>query len=107
MPPFTTCVAELVYHTKLHTSQTKAGTELEGLKLVYHKKLHTSQTEANARFSGIKFDNHKNYTPLKLLSMRYPCVVVLQPYKTTQLSNPNIICKKEILVEKAKEKRAK
>ena len=48
----------------------------------------------------------KNYTPLKLLSMRYPCVVVLQPYKTTQLSNPNIICKKESPKEKVKEKKS-
>ena len=32
---------------------------------------------------------------------------VLQPYKTTQLSNPNIICKKESPKEKVKEKRAK
>lgn len=79
---------------------------MKELEFDNHKKLHTSQTEANARFSGIKFDNHENYTPLKLLSMRYPCVVVLQPYKTTQLSNPNIICKKEGPKEKVKEKKS-
>ena len=72
--------------------------------LVCHKKLHTSQIaklEMRCCLTTIK-----NYTPLKLLSMRYPCVVVLQPYKTTQLSNPNIICKKESPKEKVKEKKS-
>ena len=57
-------------------------------------------------FNYICLTTIKNYTPLKLLSMRYPCVVVLQPYKTTQLSNPNIICKKESPKEKVKEKKS-
>ena len=57
-------------------------------------------------FPVLSLTTIKNYTPLKLLSMRYPCVVVLQPYKTTQLSNPNIICKKESPKEKVKEKKS-
>lgn len=57
-------------------------------------------------FPVLSLTTIKNYTPLKLLSMRYPCVVVLQPYKTTQLSNPNIICKKENPKEKVKEKKS-
>ena len=37
-------VISLVYHTKLHTSQTKQPNNITGFKLVYHTKLHTSQT---------------------------------------------------------------
>lgn len=53
------------------------------------------------------FGTIQNYTPLKLGAADMITFGALEPYKITHLSNPNIICKKEILVEKAKEKRAK
>ena len=37
---------ELVYHTKLHTSQTHHVIRWQRILLVYHTKLHTSQTPA-------------------------------------------------------------
>ena len=115
-------------HKKLHTSQTCEYHLLRIEQLWNHTKLHTSQTRCcrydyiwcfgtiknytplklkqMPAFPVLSLTTIKNYTPLKLLSMRYPCVVVLQPYKTTQLSNPNIICKKENPKEKVKEKKS-
>ena len=37
-------IAKLVYHTKLHTSQTYTSGKWWHYSLVYHTKLHTSQT---------------------------------------------------------------
>ena len=49
---------ELVYHTKLHTSQTCATASLKFLLLVYHTKLHTSQTHHVIRWQRILLVYH-------------------------------------------------
>ena len=48
----------LVYHTKLHTSQTVSFSWWGMSKLVYHKKLHTSQTYVIFVFYLQMFYNH-------------------------------------------------
>ena len=42
--PYPWGIYELVYHTKLHTSQTSRQMGKGNYLLVYHTKLHTSQT---------------------------------------------------------------
>ena len=51
-------VSVLVYHTKLHTSQTPVIVGDNVPWLVYHTKLHTSQT-SNSFLVNVLFDNHK------------------------------------------------
>ena len=79
MPPFTTCVAELVYHTKLHTSQTDCSKYLFYHGLVYHKKLHTSQIaklEMRCCLTTIK-----NYIPIKRSAKFWLIIISFKPIK--------------------------